>query len=340
MPIKKAIFNKKNILVVGGAGFIGSHLCDSLLKDNKVICLDNFITGNEGNIEHLLQHPDFEFIKQDITTELNLEALPELKEFQIEFQGLQEIYFLASPTSPKDYAKYPIETMLANSVGLRNCLDLAVRHKAQFFYASASSVYGDGNKGKLLKEDYIGLVNQSGPRACFTESKRFGETLVENYRLKYGLDTKTVRIFNCYGPKMRLGDGRMMPEIIKAAMNNQDITIYGDEKSFGSYFYILDLIKGIKKVMESTENGPINLASEWKNKFSEIAQIVIKLTNSKSKIIYAKGDPLTGEQNLADITLAKEKLGWFPIVLLEDGIRQTIDYLEAQQGIRSPEELS
>jgi nucleoside-diphosphate-sugar epimerase len=224
-------------------------------------------------------------------------------------------------------------------VGLRNCLDLAVRHKAQFFYASSSSVYGEGNKGKLLKEDYVGLVNQLGPRACFAEAKRFGETLVENYRLKYGLDTKTVRIFNCYGPRMRLSDGRMMPEVIKSAMNNKDIVVYGEEKSVGSYFYISDLIKGIKKVMESTESGPINMASEWKNKFSEIVQTTIKLTNSKSKVIYQKGDAMMGEQNLADITLAKEKLGWFPIVLLDEGIRQTIDYLKAQQGIRNPGDL-
>lgn len=339
MPVKKAIFNKKNILVVGGAGFIGSHLCDFLLKENKIICLDNFITGSEDNIAHLLQHPDFEFIKHDIINDINLESLPELKEFQIEFQGVQEIYFLASPTSPRDYQKYPIETMLVNSEGLRNCLDLAVKHKAQFFYASSSSVYGEGNKGQLLKEDYIGLVNQLGARACFAEAKRFGETLVENYRLKYGLDTKTVRIFNCYGPRMRLNDGRMIPEIIKAAMNNNDITIYGDEKSFGSYFYISDLIKGIKKVMETTEAGPINIASEWKNKFSDIAQTVIKLINSKSKIIYQKGDSFMGEQSLANIALAKEKLGWFPIVLLEDGLKETINYLKAQQGIRDPDDL-
>ena len=334
MPIKKAIFDKKNILVVGGAGFIGSHLCDELVKDNKVICLDNFITGTQDNIAHLLANPNFKFINYDIINPLDLEKFPELKDFRIEFQGLQAIYFLASPTSPSAYAKLPVETLLVNSVGLRNALDLAVKYKAQLLFASSPAVYGWGTGSKLVKEDYNGVVDQLSQRACFAESKRFGETLAMNYRQKYDLDTKIVRIFNCYGPRLQLSDGRMIPELIRQAINNEDIVIYGTDKSFGSYFYIDDLIKALVKVMDSGEYGPINIASDWKNKFSDIAQKIVQLTGSKSTIKYQEMLSHFGDQPLADITLVKEKLGWFPIILLDEGLQKTIDYLIAQKDIR------
>ena len=337
MPIKRAIFDKKNVLVVGGAGFIGSHLCDELLKNEKVICIDNFLTGRESNIEHLLQNPNFKFINHDIINPIDLEKLPELANFRVEFQGLQEIYFLASPTSPRDYTKYPIETLLVNSVGLRNCLDLAVKYKSQFLYASSPAVYGSTSTAKPVKEDYIGTVDHLSPRACYAEAKRFGETLVNNYRLVNDLDTKIVRVFNCYGPRMRLDDGRMIPEIVAAAVEARDVTIYGSADSIGSYFYISDLIRGLIKMMESGEVGPINLSSEWKTKFSEVVDRAMSITGSKSAVKYQKAENHMSEQFLGDITLAKEELGWFPIILLEDGLSKTIDYLKAQEGVRRPE---
>ncbi|MFA5029389.1 MAG: GDP-mannose 4,6-dehydratase [Patescibacteria group bacterium] len=330
---QKIIFDKKNILIVGGAGFIGSHLGDELVVKNKVICLDNFLTGTEHNIAHLLQNPNFKFINHNIVEAINLEKQPDLKEFRIEFQGLQEIYFLASPTSPRDYSRYPIETLLANSVGLRNALDLAVKYKSQFLYVSGSAVYGQVEDKKKVKEDYVGRVDQLGPRACYEEAKRFGESLVNNYRLKYNIDAKIVRVFNCYGPRMRLGDGRMIPEIIELALKNKEIVIYGEKKSAGSYFYISDLIKALIKMMSSGEIGPLNLASEWQNSFEEVAQKIIQLTGSQAKVKYESTGGLMAPQLLGDITQAKERLGWFPIVLLDEGLKKTIDYLSAQQGI-------
>ena len=230
MPVDKAIFDKKNILIVGGAGFIGSHLCDELIKSNKIICIDNFLTGTQDNISHLLQHPDFEFINHDIINPINLEDLPELKEFKFEFQGVQEVYYLASPSSPVDYQKHPIETLLANSIGLRNALDIAVKYKSKFFFASSPAVYGQGT-AKPTKETFVGVVDQLAPRSAYAEANRFAETLLFNYSAKYNLDIKLARVFNCYGPKIRLGDGRMIPEMIKNAISNEDIVIYGSEKS-------------------------------------------------------------------------------------------------------------
>ncbi|MEI6288637.1 MAG: NAD-dependent epimerase/dehydratase family protein, partial [bacterium] len=315
-------------------------LCDELIKRSKVICLDNFLTGDEFNITHLFSNIDFEFINHDITNVIDLEHQRELDKFKIEFQGLQEIYFLASPASPKAYLNYPIETMLANSLGLKNALDLAVKYKAKFLYASGPAVYGEPGNNELLKEDYVGKVDHLNERACHAEAQRFGEALVNNYRLKYDLDTKIVRIFNCYGPNMKLEDGRMIPEFIKNALKGVDLTIYGNKDSFSSYFFIEDLIKGIDKMMESGEKGPINLASEWKNNFSEVAEKIIKLTGSKSKIVYSQADNIIAvPQDLADITLAKENLGWFPVILLEEGIQKTIDYLSAQREILRPSKI-
>lgn len=340
MPVKRAIFDKKNILIVGGAGFIGSHLCDELVKDNKVICIDNFITGDEDNIAHLLANPDFEFINHDIINPIDLEKLPELDDFKIEFQGLQEIYFLASPASPRAYSRFPIETLLVNSIGLRNCLDLAVKYKANFLFTSSPAVYGDTSSVKLVDESFAGPMDQLSPRACYGEAKRFGEALVGNYRTKHELNAKIVRIFNCYGPRMKLSDGRMIPEMIKDAVENKDIIIYGDKKSCGSYFYIDDLIRALVKMMSHSESGPINLASEWKMTFSEIAQKIIGIAKSKSEIKYEKPDAYSANQPLADITLAKERLGWFPIILMDEGLKKTVDYLSAQEGVREPEKFN
>lgn len=338
MP-KRAIFDKKNILVLGGAGFIGSHLCDELVKNNKVICLDNFLTGDEANIAHLLQNPDFKFVRHDIVEPLDLEKMSELEPFRVSFQGLQEIYFLASPTSPKAYSKYPIETMLVNAVGLRNALDLAVKYKSQFLYASSPAVYGEVDIHKPISENHLGVVNHLIEDSCYAEAKRFGEGLVSHYRRQHKLDTKIVRIFNCYGPRMKLDDGRMIPEMIRLALENKTLVVYGDQNSVGSYFYVSDLIKALVMMMESNENGPINLSSEWKTSFKEVAEKIIEILGASSDIKYQSDSVKFSSQLLADINLAKEKLGWFPIILLDEGLKKTIDDLSAQKGILRPSQL-
>lgn len=337
MPVKKAIFDKKNILVVGGAGFVGSHLCEELLKSNKVICIDNFLTGDNANISHLLQNTDFRFINQDVIKPLELENLKELEPFRLPFQGIQEIYFLASPTSPVAYINYPLETLLVNSVGLRNMLDYAVKYQSKFLFASSPAVYGTGTGKMPIKESYVGPVNQLGTRAVFAEAKRFGETLVRNYQLKAGVNARIARIFNCYGPQMSLSDGRMIPDLIKFAVENKDLTVYGKGSDIASYFFIDDLVRGLIKLMGADSSDPINLASEWKVSFKEVAQKIIQLSGSKSKIIFQDRPEHFEAQPLANIAKAKEELGWFPIILLDEGLRKTIDYLSAQQGIRRPE---
>lgn len=333
MPVKKAIFDKKNILVIGGAGFVGSHLCDELVKENKVICIDDFSTGSQKNIEHLLQNSNFRFINHNIVNPISLESLPELEVFKVKFQGVQEVYFLASPTSPVTYSKMAVETLLVNSVGLRHALDIAVKYKAQLLFASSPAVYGQ-TTDKPTKESFVGSVNHLAPRSVFAEAKRFGESLVDNYRKAYGVDARIARIFNCYGTRFLLSDGRMVPEIIKSAINNRDIVIYGKRGESLSLFYVSDLIKGMIKFMESSETGPINLASEWKVKIEDVAKKIIEITGSTSKIVYQEKPINFDIQPLADISLAKEKLGWFPIILMDEGLKKTVDYLSAQQGIR------
>ena len=330
---KQAIFDKKNVLVIGGAGFIGSYLCDALIGESKLICLDNFLTGNDDNIDHLLAHPDFQFINWDIVNPFDLEKEPLLEEYRLAFQGLQEIYFLASPTSPSVYGQLKIETLLVNSLGLKNALDLAVKYKAKFMYLSSSSVYGDQPLPEPVMENYFGDSDNLSSRAAYVEAKRFGETLVENYRQKYDIDAKTLRIFNAYGPRMSLNDGRMVPEMIKAAINGEDIKIYGEEKNRGSYCYISDVIKGIMQMMDSAEIGPLNLGSDWAIKFGDVATKVVSLTNTKSQIVYLPRNEMMAEQWIPSISAIKEKLGWFPIVLLDEGLKKTIDYLSAQKGI-------
>ncbi len=336
MPIKP-IFEKKNILITGGAGFIGSYLCDELVKKNKVICLDNFISGSERNIDHLLQNPDFAFVKHDITEPIDLENLKELKKFKIKFQGVQEIYHLACPTSPKDFEKKIIETVLANSVGVRNALELAVKYKAKFLLTSSSVVYGPRDKANpYFKEDYIGQVDFLSPRACYDEGKRFAETIVNTYRQAYNLDTKIARIFRTYGPRMKLNDGQMLPDFVYNALEGKDLVIYGDESFSSSFCYISDIVQGLIKLMKSGESNPLNLGSDLDCKIVDVAQKIIELTESKSRIIFEKPLLFMTSLGLPDITLAKERIGWFPVVMLEDGIKEAIDYFKAYKPIIEP----
>jgi len=333
----KPIFEKKNILVTGGAGFLGSHLCDELVKSCKVICVDNFISGDEDNIDHLLQNPDFQFVKNDINQPMNLEALSELEKFKIKFQGIQEIYHLACPTSPKDFDQTIMDTALTNSVGTKNILDLAVKYKAKFLFSSSSVVYGSRDlKTPFFPETHQGIIDQLSPRACYDEGKRFAETLVNTYSRAYNLDLKIARIFRTYGPRMKLKTGQMIPDFIYDSLENKDLIVYGDDQFSSSFCYVSDVVQGLLKMMKSGEAGPINFGSDVDLKIVDIAKKVIELTGSKSKIVFEKPLLFMTPLGLPDITLAKERLTWFPVVLLNEGIKGAIDYVRAHKSILRP----
>lgn len=332
--VKRAIFDKKNVLVTGGAGFIGSHLCDELIKTNKVICVDNFITGNEENIDHLLRNPDFIFIRHDMSEPLDLEKFPELDRFRIQFQGVQEIYNLACPMSPKDFHKNIADMALANSLGVKNSLDLCVKFNAKYLEFSSSVVYGPRRPDiKYFQEDYFGYVDPVGERACYDEGKRFAETLVVTYRKKFNIDAKIARIFRTYGSRMRLNDGQMLPDFVNNALDNKDLEIHGDENFFSSFCHVSDIVQGMVMYMESEEMGPLNFGSDREYKLTDVAKKVIDMTGSKSKIVFREPLLFMRPQGLPELTQVKEKLGWFPIKLLEDGIQETIDYLKAKKHV-------
>lgn len=308
--------SQKTILISGGAGFIGSHLCDALVKENTVICMDNLITGSMDNIKHLLKNKNFIFINHDIT-ELYTEK----------FSRLDEIYDLASPASPKDFSKIPIEIMRVNSVGVYNLLNLTKKYGSRLLYASTSEVYGDPLISPQ-KETYWGNVNPNGPRSCYDESKRFGESLVLSFKRQYNTKVKIVRIFNTYGPRMRPDDGRVIPNFINQALNNKDVTVYGKGEQTRSFCYVSDMVSGLIKLMNSKESGPINIGNPKENTIFEIAGIIIKMTDSKSKTSFENLPTDDPKQRNPDITLAKEKLDWQPIISLKKGLSLTIDYFK------------
>ncbi|MFA6106605.1 MAG: NAD-dependent epimerase/dehydratase family protein [Patescibacteria group bacterium] len=330
----RAIFGKKNILVAGGAGFIGSHLCEELIKNAKVICLDNFSTGDERNIDHLLSNPDFEFVRHDITEPLELESLPELEKFRIKFQGVQEIYNLACPVSPKNFAENKLAMLIANSYGTKNLLDLAIKHGAKFIQFSSSVVYGQSRgSGEKISEDDLGQVDAVSSRSSHEEGKRFSETLVANYREIHGLDTKIIRVFRTYGPRMRLNDGHMIPDFIVNALDGKDLVIHGGEDFASSFCYVSDLVDGVIKIAESGMNVPVNLGSEIEVKFREVAEKIIKALDSGSKITYDDSIKYLTPACLPDTSRARQEFGWLPVVTLNKGIEKTIDDLRASKGL-------
>lgn len=331
----KGVFDKKNVVVTGGAGFIGSHLCEELLKkgESKVICLDNLISGLEINIDLFLQSPDFKFIKHDIVEPIDLAAFPELALFQIDIQGIQEIYHCASPTSYKDPKKFALQTALTNTRGAKNVLDLAKQHQAKVVHLSSSAIYGDPlPETKHFKEDYWGFVNPLGERASYNESKRYAETLCQIYRDSEGVDVKIARIFATYGPRMKMGEGRGIPDFIGNALDNKDIVIYGGEEASSSYCYVKDVADGLFKLMAAGDFGPFNIGDPNERKLAEIAQTIIKLLNSTSKVVFAPPLPGLSIQGLPDIKLAKERLSWFPVLPMEKGLEETIHYIQSARS--------
>lgn len=306
----------KKVLITGGAGFIGSHLSERLLNEgNEVICLDNFFTGSKENIVHLLDNPYFELIRHDITMPFFVEA--------------DEIYNLACPASPIHYQFNAIKTIKTSVMGAINALGIAKRVKAKILQASTSEVYGDP-KVHPQKEDYWGHVNPIGQRSCYDEGKRCAESLFMNYHDQNEVKIKIIRIFNTYGPRMHPNDGRVVSNFIVQALKGEDITIYGDGSQTRSFQYVDDLVEGMIRMMATGNDfqGPVNVGNPGEFTIKELADKVIKMTNSKSKITFL---PLPGDdpmQRKPDISLAKEKLNWEPKVNLEEGLKKTITYFD------------
>ncbi len=331
------VFEKKNILVTGGAGFIGSHLCETLLKQGRVICLDNFITSQESNIDGLLKNPDFEFIRHDINTPFDPEAFPELARFKVKFQGIQEIYHLACPTSAKKFEQYKMQTLYANSLGMKHALDLAVRYKSRVVHTSTSVVYGPRPAdGHLFKEEEHGPVDLLSPRACYDEGKRFAESVCATYRQVHGLDVRIARVFRTYGPRMPLFDGQMIPDFITNALDSKELEIFGDETFRTSLVYVSDVVDGLIKIMGFAEDiGPVNLGSDVDVPIVDVATRILEMTGSTSKTAFKGSLLFITQLGLPDLTKAKEKLGWIPLVTLDDGLKKAIDYTIANKSLLS-----
>lgn len=305
---------KKRILVTGGAGFIGSHLCERLLNEgNDVICLDNYFTGNKENVAHLMKNPFFELVRHDITVPY--------------FAEVDEIYNLACPASPIHYQYNPIKTVKTSVMGAINVLGLAKRVNAKVLQASTSEVYGDPQIHPQT-EDYWGHVNPIGERACYDEGKRVAETLFMNYYKQNGVKIKIVRIFNTYGPRMHPQDGRVVSNFIVSALQNKNIEIYGDGTQSRSFCYVDDLVDGLIKMMNSNDEitGPFNIGNPNEFTIKELADLIIKKTNSKSKFIFKKLPSDDPKQRQPDISLAKKYLHWESTINLENGIEKTIKY--------------
>jgi UDP-glucuronate decarboxylase len=307
---------KKKILVTGGAGFLGSHLCERLLAEgNEVICLDNYFTGQKENVVHLLKHPFFELVRHDVTMPFFIEV--------------DQIYNLACPASPIHYQYNPIKTIKTSVMGAINMLGLAKRTRATILQASTSEVYGDPEEHPQT-ESYWGHVNPIGIRACYDEGKRCAEALMVNYHRQNGVDIKIQRIFNTYGPRMHPNDGRVVSNFIVQALNGKDITIYGDGSQTRSFCYVDDLIEAMIRMMNSPKGftGPVNTGNPHEFTIQQLASLVIELTGSASKIVYEplpSDDPL---QRQPDISLAIKELGWKPVIELREGLTKTIDYFK------------
>lgn len=325
---------RKNVVVIGGAGFLGSHLCDELVHSHQVICVDNFISGSQSNIDRLLSDPNFLFIRHDMVNPLDLEALPETERFRVKARGVAEVYNLACPTSAKQFEEFRIRTLETNAWGTRNALELARKYKAKFLHFSSSVVYGARREDNAaFPENYWGYVNALSPRACYDEGRRFAETAVVTYQQVYKLDAKIIRVFRAYGPRMKLFDGQMIPDFITAALDNKELIIYGDASFSTSLVYVSDVVDAAIKVMESAEAGPFNVGSPTDIKLDDVAKQIIALTGSKSTVAFQPPLLFMTSLGLPDITLIKETLGWLPVVALDEGLHKTIDYTKAEQSI-------
>lgn len=308
--------HNKTALITGGAGFIGSHLCDRLIQEGfRIICIDNLITGSLNNIRHLLRGKDVTYIKQDVTKYIDIK------------ESVDIVLHFASPASPDDYLKFPIQTLKVGSLGTHNALGVAKRKKAKFILASTSEVYGDPLVHPQ-KETYWGNVNPVGVRGCYDEAKRFAEALTMAYQRVHKIDAKIVRIFNTYGPRMRICDGRVVPNFICQVLNNRPITVYGKGTQTRSFCYVDDLIEGIFRLMNSNLSGPLNLGNPHEFTILELAKIITTLTGAKSKVVFKPLPQDDPKQRRPDIGRAKNLLHWRPRIELEEGLQKTIEWFK------------
>jgi dTDP-glucose 4,6-dehydratase len=317
---KKKITDAKNpvSVVTGGAGFLGSHLVDCLLaRGHQVVAIDNLVTGAVENVAHLAGNAGFRFIQQDVTEFLFLDG------------PVDYVWHLASPASPIDYLELPIQTLKVGSLGTHKALGLAKHKGARFLLASTSEIYGDP-LAHPQREDYWGNVNTVGPRGCYDESKRFAEALTMAYHRQHQVDTRIARIFNTYGPRMRLRDGRVVPAFISQALRNRPLTVFGRGQQTRSFCYCEDLIEGLYRLMMSRGNDPVNIGNPAEMTVLEFARAIIRLTGSRSKIVFKPLPEDDPRQRRPDISRAKELLGWAPRVALEEGIVKTIDYFQGR----------
>ncbi len=308
---------KQRVLITGGAGFLGSHLCDRFLKEGfHVIAMDNLITGDLRNIEHLFKHPDFEFYHHDVSKYVHVPG------------ELHYILHFASPASPIDYLKIPIQTLKVGSLGTHNLLGLARLKKCRILVASTSEVYGDPLVHPQ-NEEYYGNVNPIGPRGVYDEAKRFQEAMTMAYHRFHGLDTRIVRIFNTYGPRMRLNDGRVLPAFIGQALRGEDLTVFGDGSQTRSFCYVDDQVEGIFRLLMSDYTMPVNIGNPEEITIREFAEEIIKLTGTQQKIVYRPLPQDDPKQRQPDISLAKKILGWEPKVTRAEGLRITYEYFRS-----------
>jgi len=310
----RKVASRKRVLVTGGAGFVGSHLCERLVGEgHQVLCVDNFFTGSRRNVAHLLANPDFEIMRHDVTFPLYVEV--------------DQIYNLACPASPVHYQFDPVQTTKTSVIGAVNMLGLAKRTKARILQASTSEVYGDPHIHPQ-PEHYWGNVNPIGLRSCYDEGKRCAETLFFDYRRQHGLPIKVARIFNTYGPRMHPNDGRVVSNFVVQALRGEDITIYGDGDQTRSFCYVLDLVDGLVRLMESDPDvtGPVNLGNPTEFTMIELADAVRELTGSKSQLVHRPLPSDDPRQRQPDIALARDRLGWQPTIQLREGLAKTIDY--------------
>ncbi|RJO63991.1 MAG: SDR family oxidoreductase [Candidatus Omnitrophota bacterium] len=308
------------LLITGGSGFIGSHLCRTLLaQGNTVICVDNFITGDRDNIKDLIDNPSFVLIEHDISEPLKIS------------EKLDWILHFASPASPKDYLKHPIKTLKVGTLGTHNCLGISRLHNARFFLASTSEVYGDPAISPQ-PEEYWGNVNPVGVRSCYDEAKRAAEALTSAYRREHNIDTKIVRIFNTYGPSMRLDDGRVVSNFIYQALTGKNLTIYGKGDQTRSFCYIDDLVEGILKFLEVDYPGPLNLGTEFEFTILELAKQVIEVTGSTSRATFLPLPEDDPKQRRPDLSKAKKLLTWNPRIGIKEGLERTIPYFRKKLG--------
>ena len=311
------------VLITGGVGFIGSHLCQSFLeRGHEVLCVDNFSTGNRENVAPFSSHPSFTFVEQNVTQFIHVDG------------PLDMVLHFASPASPVDYMELPIPTLKVGSLGTHNALGLAKDKKALFLLASTSEVYGDPLV-KPQKEDYWGNVNPIGPRGVYDEAKRFAEAMTMAYHRYHGLNTRIVRIFNTFGPRMRINDGRVVPNFITQALSRKGLTVYGKGTQTRSFLYIDDLVRGLHRLLEVEHHLPVNLGNPHEMTVLEFAKKILELTGSLSPIVYEPLPQDDPQVRQPDITKAQELLGWRPLVPMDEGLRRTIDYFREKLGTQA-----